>query len=109
MLKCKTVQNFKRAKKDIIGLIMFSFSPLPETLEKMDGIKLAIPFSNGRRIIMSFVNEENDFKITLELELRSSNIEYFTGRTVGIYDKKDNPEKSIEECLNLIIDKVYSF
>lgn len=109
MIKCKTAQNFKRAKKDIIGLIMFDFSPLPEALEKMDGIKLAVPLGNGRRIIMSFDDGKDGFKITLELELRSSNIEYFTGRTVGIYDKKDNSEKSIEECLNLIIDKVYSF
>ena len=109
MTECKIARNLELAKKDVIRIIMFSFCPLPETLEEMDGIKLAVPFSNGRRIIMSFSDEGNDFKVTLELEMQSGNINRFMGKIIRLYDKNDSTDKSVEECLDLIIDKIYSF
>ena len=109
MTECKIARNLELAKKDIIRIIMFAFCPLPETLEQMDGITLGIPFSNERQIIMSFTDDGNDFKVTLELEMYSGNINRFMGKIIRLYDKNDSPDKSVEECLDLIIDKVYSF
>ena len=109
MSECKTKGNLELAKKDLIRVIMFAFAPLPEELEKIDGMKFVVPFSNGRRIIMSFNNEGGSFKISAEFELSSSNIGCLIGKAVVRYDKDDDSEKPIGECLGMILDKLYSF
>lgn len=109
MSECKPKGNLELAKKDLIRVIMFAFAPLPEELEKIDGMKFVVPFSNGRQIIMSFNNEGGSFKISAEFESSSSNIGCLIGKAVVRYDKDDDSEKPIEECLGMILDKLYSF
>ena len=108
MSKCKISRNLELAKKDLLRVVMFAFTPLPEKLIKMDGIKFAIPFSSGRRIIMSFDKDEGDFKVSAEFETGSNNISCLYDKVIGRYDVDDNPEKPIEDCLRIIIDKIYS-
>lgn len=103
---CEIIESFKCAKKDIIRLIMFNFCSLPPTLEEMEGLTFGIPFGEERQIIMSFNNEEEGFKITAELYAENSNLGKFVGKVVEHYDKEDNPEKAMEECLDLIIDRI---
>ncbi len=109
MSEYKPKGNLELAKKDLIRVIMFAFAPLPEELEKIDGMKFVVPFSNGRQIIMSFNNEGGSFKISAEFESSSSNIGCLIGKAVVRYDKDDDSEKPIGECLGMILDKLYSF
>ena len=103
---CEIIASFKCVKKYVIKQIMVDFCPLPSTLEEMDGLTFGIPFGEGRQIILSLDNGKDGFKITAELYAENSNLGKFIGKSVKFYDKEDNPEKPIEECLDLIIDRI---
>ena len=100
MSECKIAGSLETAKKDIVRITLSSFFPFPDSLGRMNGITLAVPLSGRRRIIMSFCDEENGFRITAQFEDETSNIGSLIGRVVGTYGKDNVPEGPIEECLN---------
>lgn len=108
MLKCKAVKNLELAKSDLAEYVIHSLTPLPKSLADCSGYQLGFSLSDKRRIILTFVRDGAEVKLTAEFEPGAGSNGSLFCKVVGKYPKTDDPEKPIRECLSVLINQIYS-